>query len=66
VTEGTNVIVGLDVDRIAREVQAILEGRGKRGRVPEGWDGRTAERIVDAIEALLRGDPPPRTAGARA
>jgi UDP-N-acetylglucosamine 2-epimerase (non-hydrolysing) len=66
VTEGTNVIVGLDVERIAREVEAILAGRGKRGTVPEGWDGRAAERIVDAIDGLLRGDPPPRTAGPRA
>lgn len=66
VTEGTNVIVGLDVERIARETDAILEGRGKRGAIPEGWDGRAAERIVDAIEGLLQGDPPPKTAGPRA
>jgi UDP-N-acetylglucosamine 2-epimerase (non-hydrolysing) len=66
VTEGTNVIVGLDVDRIAAEIDAILAGRGKRGRLPEGWDGRTAERIAEAIERLLEGKPPARTAGARA
>jgi len=66
VTEGTNIIVGLDAELIAREVDAILAGRGKRGRIPEGWDGKTGERIVDAIEALLAGKPAPKTAGPRA
>jgi UDP-N-acetylglucosamine 2-epimerase (non-hydrolysing) len=66
VIEGTNVIVGLDRSKIANEVDAILQGRGKQGRVPAGWDGRTATRVVDAIERLLRGSPPPLTAGARA
>jgi UDP-N-acetylglucosamine 2-epimerase (non-hydrolysing) len=27
-------------------VDDILAGRGKRGRVPELWDGRAAERIA--------------------
>jgi UDP-N-acetylglucosamine 2-epimerase (non-hydrolysing) len=66
VAQGTNVIVGLDVQLIASETAAILAGRGKRGRVPEGWDGRAAPRIADSIERLLQGEPPPRTAGARA
>ncbi len=58
VTQGTNVVVGLDAARIEREVAAILGGSGKRGRVPEGWDGRAAERIADAIERFLAGTPP--------
>jgi UDP-N-acetylglucosamine 2-epimerase (non-hydrolysing) len=66
VSEGTNLIVGLDAGRIASAVEAILAGRGKRGTVPEGWDGNAAERVADAIESLLAGDPPPLTAGARA
>ena len=66
VEQGTNTIVGLDADRIAHEVAAIVAGHGKRGRVPEGWDGRAAQRIVDAVEHFLAGDPAPRTAGRRA
>jgi UDP-N-acetylglucosamine 2-epimerase (non-hydrolysing) len=66
VTEGTNTIVGLDAALIAREVDAILAGRGKKGSIPEGWDGKTADRIADALEAFLAGDPPPKTAGPRA
>lgn len=53
VTEGTNVVVGLDRDRILREAGAILEGRFKQGRIPAFWDGETAPRIVDV---LLRGE----------
>lgn len=66
VTEGTNIIVGLDAALIAREVDKVLAGQAKQGRIPEGWDGKTAERIADALQALLAGDPPPRTAGPRA
>jgi UDP-N-acetylglucosamine 2-epimerase (non-hydrolysing) len=63
---GTNVIVGLDAKKIAKETEAILAGRGKRGTVPEGWDGHTGARIVDALSRFLEGTPPPRTAGPRA
>jgi len=63
VTEGTNIIVGLDREKIGRDV---LAGRSRRGRVPEGWDGHAADRIVDAIVHLLVGDPPPLTVGPRA
>lgn len=66
VTEGTNTIVGLDADLIAREVDAILAGRGKRGREPEGWDGKAAERVASALLALIAGSPPPKTQGPRA
>jgi UDP-N-acetylglucosamine 2-epimerase (non-hydrolysing) len=66
VAEGTNTVVGLDAAYIDQEVTAILEGQGKRGRVPEGWDGRAGERIADALLAFLAGAPPPKTAGPRA
>lgn len=50
VTEGTNTVVGLEPDRIGIEVAKITAGYGKKGRIPEGWDGHAAERIVDAIQ----------------
>jgi UDP-N-acetylglucosamine 2-epimerase (non-hydrolysing) len=52
---GTNTLVGTDPDRIKREAVKILEGRGKRGRVPDLWDGRTSERIADFYEGVLGG-----------
>jgi UDP-N-acetylglucosamine 2-epimerase (non-hydrolysing) len=60
VSEGTNVVVGLDCARIAAEVEAIVGGHPKRGRIPEGWDGRAAERIAAALRRFLDGSPPPR------
>ncbi len=53
VTEGTNVLVGRDPERIWPEVKRILAGDSKAGRVPELWDGRAAERVADAIVRFL-------------
>jgi len=53
VTEGTNVIVGTDDALIRKEAFAAIDGDGKSGRVPELWDGKASERIVDAIVAFL-------------
>jgi UDP-N-acetylglucosamine 2-epimerase (non-hydrolysing) len=46
VTEGTNVIVGSDVERIRTEAGRILRGQGRAGRIPDRWDGHAAERIA--------------------
>ena len=49
VTEGTNVVVGTDEQKILNECQKILNGEGKHGNIPELWDGGAAKRIVDII-----------------
>ena len=46
VEEGTNTLVGRNRDAIVGQVDEILAGRGKRGRVPELWDGHAGERIA--------------------
>jgi UDP-N-acetylglucosamine 2-epimerase (non-hydrolysing) len=46
ISEGTNILVGTDPERIVDEAQRILSGESKAGRVPELWDGHAAERIV--------------------
>jgi UDP-N-acetylglucosamine 2-epimerase (non-hydrolysing) len=53
VSVGTNLVVGTDPDRIKQEAARILEGRGKRGRVPDLWDGHTSERIADLYQRVL-------------
>jgi UDP-N-acetylglucosamine 2-epimerase (non-hydrolysing) len=48
---GTNVIVGTDPTKIIAEATAALNGSAKRAaRQPPLWDGRTSERILDALE----------------
>jgi UDP-N-acetylglucosamine 2-epimerase (non-hydrolysing) len=46
---GTNILVGTDPQRIMAEANAILDGRRRSGSIPEKWDGRAAERIVDVL-----------------
>lgn len=53
VESGTNTVVGSSPARILAAVDAVLYHGGKRGRVPELWDGRAAERIVEVIGAWL-------------
>jgi UDP-N-acetylglucosamine 2-epimerase (non-hydrolysing) len=45
------VLVGEDLARLKSEAARVLSGQGKRGRVPELWDGRAAERIADIVMA---------------
>jgi len=59
VTEGTNILVGSDRDCLVRALNAILAGQGKTGRVPEGWDGHAARRLVDTLERFCAGTPKP-------
>lgn len=49
VTEGTNTLVGTNMELLLREVDKILSGGGKAGRIPLLWDGRAAERIADVV-----------------
>jgi UDP-N-acetylglucosamine 2-epimerase (non-hydrolysing) len=52
-THGTNVLIGLDPDRLA-EIPALLRANGHRRDVrPPLWDGRAGDRAAEAIEARL-------------
>jgi len=44
---GTNVIVGNDGEKILNAAELILQGNSPAGGVPEKWDGKAAERIVE-------------------
>ncbi len=59
VEQGTNVVVGRDRQRILSALDEILATGGKRGRKPELWDGRAAERIVSHLATALVSDPHP-------
>jgi UDP-N-acetylglucosamine 2-epimerase (non-hydrolysing) len=53
VKEGTNVIVGVDKERIIEESYRILNGDSKSGRIPKFWDDEVAQRIVKVLEKKL-------------
>ncbi len=47
--QGSNTLVGRDGQAIRAAVADILRGAGKRGRMPELWDGHAAHRIADDL-----------------
>jgi UDP-N-acetylglucosamine 2-epimerase (non-hydrolysing) len=49
VTEGTNTLLGTDAARVGPAVDRILSEARPTGRIPEFWDGKAAQRIVDAL-----------------
>ena len=49
---GTNELLGTDPAALAPALQRLFAGEWKKGGIPEMWDGRTAERIVTALEQL--------------
>lgn len=49
VTEGTNRVVGTDPAAMIEAARAAVVDRSA-GRMPELWDGRASERIVDILE----------------
>jgi len=51
--QGTNTIVGRNRDLILSLVDETLRTGGKRGRVPELWDGHAAERIAAHLARWL-------------
>jgi len=53
VEQGTNTLVGRDRDAILSCVDSIMAGGGKRGRVPELWDGHASERIAADLAQWL-------------
>jgi UDP-N-acetylglucosamine 2-epimerase (non-hydrolysing) len=54
VTLGTNVLVGQDMSLLRANVDKILAGERKPGRVPPKWDGHTAWRIARVIKTWWR------------
>ena len=54
VDQGTNTIAGHDRELIMSVVDAVLTDGGKRGRTPELWDGKAAERIKQVLNEWLQ------------
>ncbi len=46
---GTNELCGLEEGRVVSRGREILQGKTKQGKIPELWDGKTAERITEIL-----------------
>lgn len=46
---GTNYLVGEEINNAYNYINEIFEGKYKKGTIPELWDGKAAERIVDIL-----------------
>jgi UDP-N-acetylglucosamine 2-epimerase (non-hydrolysing) len=53
VTVGTNELIGTDPAAIKPALDTLFAGQWKKGAIPDRWDGRTGERIVEILEGLL-------------
>ena len=53
VTVGTNELIGTDPAALRPALDRLFMGSWKRGTIPEKWDGRAGERIVDELVRLL-------------
>lgn len=52
VSLGTNDLVGTNPDRIIQIVHDILDGKGKKGKIPPLWDGNAGKRIIDILTRI--------------
>ena len=50
---GTNILAGTDFENVKKHAFHILSGNRPTGKVPELWDGKTAERVVTIIHNQL-------------
>lgn len=51
VTVGTNVLVGEDPEKLREAVTTLVSGQWKHSALPDRWDGRTADRILQILLA---------------
>jgi UDP-N-acetylglucosamine 2-epimerase (non-hydrolysing) len=49
---GTNELIGTDPKALKPALEKLFSGNWKKGRIPELWDGKTSERIVEILVNL--------------
>ena len=52
VSIGTNELIGTDPNAISPFLKKLFEDNWKKGMIPELWDGKTSERIVEILFKL--------------
>ena len=51
---GTNELTLLNSSKLSGLIKKINQKKWKKGKIPEMWDGRAAERIIDHLEAIFK------------
>ena len=54
ITIGTNELLGTDLKLIGPALNNLFDGKWKKGSIPDLWDGKAAERIVDHLITILK------------
>lgn len=49
VSIGTNELIGVNPEAVEPALKKLFSGDWKKGQIPELWDGKAAERIVDDL-----------------
>jgi UDP-N-acetylglucosamine 2-epimerase (non-hydrolysing) len=53
ITLGTNELLGTNPKAIRPAMEKLFSGNWKKGSIPELWDGRTADRIINHLMELF-------------
>ena len=54
VKQGTNVLVGEDAQKLRTAVSDMVSGKWKTATIPDRWDGRSAERIIQTLIDFMK------------
>ena len=54
VTIGTNELIGTDPRSIKPAMEILFSGKWKKGGIPELWDGKAGQRIVNTLVSLCK------------
>jgi UDP-N-acetylglucosamine 2-epimerase (non-hydrolysing) len=53
ITIGTNELLGINPKAIKPAMEKLFQGNWKTGKIPEKWDGKTGERIINQLILLF-------------
>lgn len=56
ITEGTNILVGVEMNSLDFHLAKFKKGNIKKGKIPILWDGKASTRIAEIINTILSGE----------